>query len=142
MVKTFCLAYFLLNTWTKGFFSTHLIHLTETTGSIRSSSPEAFLGKAVLKICNKFTGEHPCWSVISTKLRCNFIEIKLQHGCSMKWNFIPVNLLHIFRTHFYKNTSRGLLLCSWTGDDVYWDSFQLCIQNPVIHLRGNKTANG
>ena len=25
-----------------------------------SSPPEAFLGKAVLKICGKYTGEHPC----------------------------------------------------------------------------------
>ena len=41
-----------------------------------------FLGKSVLKICSKFTGEHPCRS-----------------GCS------PVNLLHIFRTPSYKNTS-------------------------------------
>ena len=37
-------------------------------------------------------------------LRKKFIEITLQHGCS------PVNLLHIFRTHFYKNTYEGLLL--------------------------------
>ena len=34
----------------------------------------------------------------------NFIEIALCHGCS------PINLLHIFRTHFPKNTSGGLLL--------------------------------
>ena len=33
----------------------------------------------------------------------NFIEIALQHGYS------PVNLLHVFRTPFLKNTSRGLL---------------------------------
>ena len=26
----------------------------------RSSPPEVFLGKGVLKICSKFTGEHPC----------------------------------------------------------------------------------
>ena len=38
------------------------------------------------------------------KLYCNFIEITLRHGCS------PVNLLHIFRTPFPKNTSGGLLL--------------------------------
>ena len=25
-----------------------------------SSPPEAFLGKAALKICGKYTGEHPC----------------------------------------------------------------------------------
>ena len=48
-------------------------------------------------MCNKFTGEHPCRSVISTKLLCSFIEIALRHECS-------VNLLHIFRTPFPKNT--------------------------------------
>ena len=30
----------------------------------RSSSPEVFLGKGVLKICSKFTGEHPTYSLI------------------------------------------------------------------------------
>ena len=28
----------------------------------RSSHPEVFLGKGVLKTCRKFTGEHPCRS--------------------------------------------------------------------------------
>ena len=77
---------------------------------LRSSPPEGFLGKGVLKICSKFTGEHPCRSVISVKLLCNFIEITLQHGCS------PVNLLHIFRTSFPKNTAEGLLLTSAIGN--------------------------
>ena len=38
--------------------------------------------------------------------KCDFkkVEITLRYGCS------PVNLLHIFRTTFPKNTSRGLLL--------------------------------
>ena len=67
----------------------------------RSSRPEVFLAKGVLKICSKFTGEHPCRSVI---LLCNFIEIALQHGCS------PVNLLHIFRKPFPRNTTGWLLL--------------------------------
>ena len=70
----------------------------------RSSPLEAFLGKDVLKKCSKFTGEHPCRSVISVTLLCNFIEITLRHG------FSPVNLLHIFRTPFPWNTSRWLLL--------------------------------
>ena len=39
-----------------------------------------------------------------TKLQSNFIEIRLRHGCS------PINLLHIFRRTFPKNTSRWLLL--------------------------------
>ena len=70
----------------------------------RSSHPEVFLGKGALKICSKFTGEHPCRSVNAIKLLCNFIEMTLRHGC------FPVNLLHIFRTPFPKNTSGGLLL--------------------------------
>ena len=53
----------------------------------RSSHPEVFLGKGVLKICSKFTGEHPCCSWCSS-----------------------VNLLHIFKTPFTKNTSGALLL--------------------------------
>ena len=70
----------------------------------RSCHPEVFLGKGVLKIYSKFTGEHPCQSAISIKLLCNFIEIALRHGCS------PVNLLYIFRTPFPRNISGWLLL--------------------------------
>ena len=69
-----------------------------------SSRPDVFLVKGVLKIYNKYTGEHPCRSVISIKLLCNFIEIALRHGCS------PVNLLHIFRTPFSRNTFGWLRL--------------------------------
>ena len=38
----------------------------------RSGSPEVFLRKGVLKIFSKFTGEHPCQSVIATLLRSHF----------------------------------------------------------------------
>ena len=67
----------------------------------RSSHPGVFLGKGVLKICSKFTEEHPCRSVISIKFKSNFIEIAHRH---------PVNLLHIFRKPFPRNTSGRLLL--------------------------------
>ena len=80
----------------KGYFVLRLSALaskTETT-KCRSSHPEVFLVKGVLEISSKFTGEHPCRNV----------EITLRHGYS------PVNLLHIFRTHFTKNTSGRLLL--------------------------------
>ena len=70
----------------------------------RSSHSKVFLGKDVLKICSKFTVNHPCRSAISINLLCNFIEITLRHGCS------PVNLLHILRKSFLKNTSEWLLL--------------------------------
>ena len=70
----------------------------------RSSQPEVFLKKGVPKICIKFTGEHPCQSVISIKLQSRFFEIALPHECS------PLNLLRIFRTLFPRNTSEWLLL--------------------------------
>ena len=62
------------------------------------SRPEALLEKRLLKICTKFAGDHPPRSVISIKLQSNFIEIVLRHGRP------SVNLLHIFRTPFPKNT--------------------------------------
>ena len=56
--------------------------------------------------------EHPCRSGISIKLLCNFIKITLWYGCS------PVNLLHIFRTPFLKNTSGRLLLQIASSCDI------------------------
>ena len=82
----------------------HFNTLLNKVTHFRSSRPEVFLGKGVLKICSKVTGEHLCRSVILIKLLWNFIEITLRHWCS------PVNLLHIFRNPFPKNTSGWLLL--------------------------------
>ena len=67
------------------FFSYMIVHVTPffyalsgnykvTNSIIRSSHLEVFLGKGVLKICNKFTGEHPCRSVISINLLCNLLK--------------------------------------------------------------------
>ena len=72
--------------------------------AIQTQPSIAVLINGVLKTCSKFTGEQTYRSVISINLLCNFIEITLRHGCS------PVNLLHIFRTTFCKNTYGGLLL--------------------------------
>ena len=44
--------------------------------------------------------------------KCNFIEISLRHWCS------SVNLLHVFRTHFPRNTSGCLLLKSIRFTDL------------------------
>ena len=70
----------------------------------RSSRSEVFCEKGVRNICSKFKENNPCQCVIPIKLLYSFIEITLRHRCS------PANLLHIFRTPFPKNTSRGLLL--------------------------------
>ena len=78
--------------------------LKNSLRQLRSSRPQVFLRKGVLKLCSKFTGEQPCNSVISIKFQSNFIEIALRHGCSL------VIFLHIFRTPFPKNTLDG---CFW-----------------------------
>ena len=52
---------------------------------------------------SKFTGQNPWRRVFSIKLLCNIVEIALWNWCS------PVNLLHIFRTPFYKNNIKNKL---------------------------------
>ena len=71
---------------------------------VRTSPPEEFLRKGVLKIRSKFIGEHPCQSAISISLQSSFFEIALRHGYS------PVNLLRVLRIPFPKNTYGRLLL--------------------------------
>ena len=129
--------------------------------SYRSSPPEVFLEKGCLKICSKFTGEHPCRIVISIELLCYFIQVALRHGCS------HLNLLHIFRTYFSKNTYRGLLLqlrrftkyniqqvyyatlvlasCRYCGDNVDFfqnnaDFFQNTFFKESINMAVSKTS--
>ena len=74
------------------------------TISDKSSPPDVFLEKGVLKVYCKFTGQYSWQSVISIKLQSNFIVIALRHRCS------PVNLLYVSRTPLYKNNHGGLLL--------------------------------
>ena len=69
----------------------------------RSNQPEVFLWKGIPQICSKITKEHPCQSVIIVTLLCNFIEITLQHRCSLE------NFINIFRKPLQINTC-GLLL--------------------------------
>ena len=80
--------------------------LTSENIPFKSSHPNVFLKKGVLKIRIKFTGEHRCRSVISIKLRNNFVEVTLRHRCS------PVNLMHVFRTPFSTNFIETTL---WRG---------------------------
>ena len=100
----------------------------------KSSHPEVFLGKGVFKICSKFKGKHSCQSAISIKLQSNFIEIALRHGCS------SINLLHIFRIPFLKNTSGRLLLsfplvvflCSLA--EIINNNNQQCVSNVLLKI--------
>ena len=74
--------------------------------------------------------EYPYRSVISIKLQSNFIiETTLQHGCS------SVNLLHIFRTPFYKSTYRGLLLANEVLLHCIWHEIQITFK--ILHAYEN-----
>ena len=68
--------------------------LSKISRKCRSSRPEVFLRKGVLKICSKF------------KKRCS--ESKQQ--ITFRHEYSPVNLLYIFRTPFLKNSSGRLIL--------------------------------
>ena len=96
--------------WKNNFMVLNLNICTSTGISLslfRSNCPVVFIGKGFLKICSKFTGEQPWWSAIS-KVEIT-LEITLRHGYLLS-PVTPVNLLHIFRTTFLKNTSGWLLL--------------------------------
>ena len=61
----------------------------------RSSHSELFLRKGVLKICSKFTREHPCWSAISIKLQSKAtIEptgCRFESRCSQLYGICYIN---------------------------------------------------
>ena len=104
--KKHCL---LVITWNKHNLLEQLVTMIWTLEKIffniaicRSSHPEVFLIKGVRKICSKFTEKHPCR-----------IKIALRHRCS------PVNLVHIFRTPFPKNTS-------WAAASAYAILLKVC----------------
>ena len=83
---------------------TSFIILVLTEPLINKQPSRGVLKKRCFEIMQQIYRKNPCRSVISIKLLFNFIEIALQHVCS------PVNLWHIFKTPFSKNTSRRLLL--------------------------------
>ena len=99
------------NKWLDSIIKLHVLALLRNHFSISTKKKSfqkqpsrGFLQKSFMKICIKFTGKHPCRNVISIKLQDNFQEIAHRYWCYL------VNLLHIFRTPFYKNTYRGMLL--------------------------------
>ena len=76
--------------------------------SHRSSHQEVFLGKGIQQIYRR-----------TPMSKCDFNKVTKRHGCS------PVNLLHIFRALFPRNTFGSLLLFSvprklWKGGGIIW----------------------
>ena len=65
--------------------------------------------------------------------KSNTIEITLRHRCS------PVNLLHIFRTPFFKNTFGRLLACSFTKSNTSCNFIEIklrhgCSPMSLLHI--------
>ena len=68
---------------------------------VRKQLSRGVLIKACSENKQQIYRNYPCWNVTSMRLLCKFTEIKLRQGCS------HVNLSHIFRTTFLKNTLEG-----------------------------------
>ena len=69
----------------------------------RSSRPELFCKKDVLKDFAEFTGNYSRQRLFFDKKLCNFIKKRLQRGC------FPVNFPKFLRTLFLQNTSGRML---------------------------------
>ena len=96
--------------------------------TIRSSRPEGFLGKGVLKIRSKFTGDYPCWSAISIKFNNVFQSFSIKFffirtpldGCF--WTIIE----HCFKSFFFHGFVNPFFLI--------WINFY-CYKYSSINLR-------
>ena len=62
------LCYCVLFCWLNFYMSYQIASWGKIILIFRSSPPKVFLGKSVLEICSKFTGEHVCRSVILANL--------------------------------------------------------------------------
>ena len=111
----------------------------------RSSRPEVSLGKGVLKICSKYTGEQPCWSVISIKLLClNFSMGVLLEICSIFsghlslrtclegcfCNYIITKGLNYIKEYSSKKMKINKIICSFRKHERF------------IYLKINNDLNG
>ena len=92
----------------------------------QKQSSRGFLWKRCCEICSKFIGAHPCRSMISIKLPCNFIEIRLWCGGS------PVSLLHIFRIPFPPNASGQMLSKKQVWLKIHY--YRMCIMTGLPQI--------
>ena len=102
--KSFCFA-LQYNRPTKSVpFTWKWLSLFYQLTSCRSSHPDLFLTKAILKIYSKFTVEHPCQSVISTKLPCLWILRNFQEH--LFYRTPPVAASEYYKLHVLTETHK------------------------------------
>ena len=101
--------------------------------STRSSRPEMFLRKGVLKVCSKFIGEHPCRRVFPIKLDelwaqlCYFFALQTRKGKDTLWNFSFKTFHEIqFQGHFVKH------------EILSWNTLTLVSNNQRVFLTNKK----
>ena len=87
----------------------------------RSSCPEMFCKKAVLRDFPKFTKKHMCQSLFITKVAGQGRQLYLKRDCFLVF---PVNFAKFRRTPFLTKNLRWLLLvlqnrCSYTFFDIH-----------------------
>ena len=76
--------------------------MTLRDAKLRSSCPEVFYKKGVLRNLAKFTGKHLCQRLFFNKVAgCNLLKKSLWHRC------FPVNFPKFLRTPFLQNSSGG-----------------------------------
>ena len=68
----------------------------------RSSHPEVFLGKGVLKICSKFIGEYPCRSEICAFSEHLFLGTPLDGCFVISCHQLHQNIMHLSRWILHK----------------------------------------
>ena len=125
-----------------------------TVTKFRSSLPEVFLGKGVLKICSKLTGEHPCRSVISIKLLCFvhsntlnrnkvlWVVYSVRNNAIVQLNNVTCNQHNLMKHFVYvKSNSTTLSNNMITGNNNFYQGFHVLsfnLRTDIILLQYNK----
>ena len=112
VLKNIMLAYWLTVNILRNILSSY--NVLQVDELRRSSLPEVLLRKGALKICRKFTGEHPCRSVTSIKLLCNLLKSHVDTG--------------VFRPPLPKKTYGWQLLLCFQGVE------KRCIGNKWVNM--------
>ena len=94
--------------------------------TFRSSRPEVFCKKGVLRNFAKFTGKHLCQSFCFSKVACLcLLKKRLRHRC------FPLNFAKLLRIPFLQNPSGGYFYTLKMREyfnfsqlqDYFWESF-------------------
>ena len=78
----------------------HRFKTEENFKKWQKQPPRGVLRKAVLKICSKFTGEHPCRSEISIKLFCK-LEEKRRHWVCFVYRIVFLSCSCKIKNHSF-----------------------------------------